>query len=167
MCAQGSRRRPGHADPQPGIPFSDALAGSSGHRWGGQFFYDGGNVYSRLSRISFRTMLPAPRSNLGLRICRCAIRIARMNSTTFAHTIGFGREIQNSGGVHSNDFGYQLNRPSFVIPIPCPKRQYNLPAWLAGPARHATPRFSDLFSIWGRASNARTGDSRSASSRCP
>src|SRR5207248_7539812 len=27
---------------------------------GGAFFYDGGNVYSRLSRISFRTNLPSP-----------------------------------------------------------------------------------------------------------
>src|SRR5438477_9565186 len=27
---------------------------------GGAFFYDGGNVYSRLSRISFHSMLPAP-----------------------------------------------------------------------------------------------------------
>src|SRR6266700_8377044 len=27
---------------------------------GGAFFYDGGNVYSRLTRISFRTMLPSP-----------------------------------------------------------------------------------------------------------
>src|SRR5438034_1719570 len=27
---------------------------------GGALFYDGGNVYSRLSRISFRTNLPAP-----------------------------------------------------------------------------------------------------------
>src|SRR5713226_137943 len=32
---------------------------------GGAIFYDGGNVYSRLSRVSFRAMLPAPTFKLG------------------------------------------------------------------------------------------------------
>jgi len=43
---------------------------------GGAIFYDGGNVYSRLNRVSFRSMLPAP-------TLRCRIRHSRQGRRTY------------------------------------------------------------------------------------
>ncbi len=94
---------------------------------GGAFFYDGGNVYSRLTRISFRTMLPSPTfalqnpaqppssTNLSVCVTNCSNEL-----NYFAHTAGLGVRYKTPVGPIRIDFGYQLNRPSFVIPIPCP-----------------------------------------------
>ena len=94
---------------------------------GGAFFYDGGNVYSRLSRISFRTMLPSPTfallnpalppssSNVPMCVTNCSNEL-----NYFAHTVGLGFRYRTPVGPIRIDLGYQLNRPLFVIPIPCP-----------------------------------------------
>ena len=93
---------------------------------GGAFFYDGGNVYSRLSRISFRAMLPAPTfalQNPALPPGPANVPVCLTNCTNelnyFAHTIGIGVRYKTPVGPIRIDFGYQLNRPSFVVPIPC------------------------------------------------
>jgi outer membrane protein insertion porin family len=94
---------------------------------GGAVFYDGGNVYSRLNRISFHAMLPAPTFKLvpkdptnptGPQIPACDTNCTN-ELNYFAHTIGLGVRYKTPVGPIRIDFGYQLNRPSFVIPIPC------------------------------------------------
>ncbi|HYL85750.1 MAG TPA: POTRA domain-containing protein [Candidatus Angelobacter sp.] len=94
---------------------------------GGALFYDGGNVYSRLSRISFRRMLPPPTfalqnptlppssTNLPMCVTNCSNEL-----NYFAHTAGLGFRYKTPVGPIRIDLGYQLNRPTFVIPIPCP-----------------------------------------------
>jgi outer membrane protein insertion porin family len=97
---------------------------------GGAIFYDGGNVYSRLSRIDFRATLPSPTfalqnpalppsaTNLPMCITNCTNEL-----NYFAHTVGFGVRYKTPVGPIRIDLGYQINRPSFVIPIPCPGNQ--------------------------------------------
>ncbi|HEX2665265.1 MAG TPA: POTRA domain-containing protein [Candidatus Acidoferrum sp.] len=94
---------------------------------GGALFYDGGNVYSRLSRVSFRTFLPAPTfalqnpslppssSNVPMCVTHCSNEL-----NYFSHTVGFGFRYKTPVGPIRIDLGYQLNRPLFVVPIPCP-----------------------------------------------
>lgn len=91
---------------------------------GGALFYDGGNVYSRLSRISFRTFLPAPTfalqnpslppssSNVPMCVTNCSNEL-----NYFSHTVGFGFRYKTPVGPIRIDLGYQLNRPLFVVPI--------------------------------------------------
>ena len=94
---------------------------------GGALFYDGGNVYSRLTRISFRTSLPAPTlalqnpslppsaTNVPMCVTHCSNEL-----NYFSHTVGFGLRYKTPVGPIRIDLGYQLNRPLFVVPIPCP-----------------------------------------------
>ena len=94
---------------------------------GGALFYDGGNVYSRLSRISFRTNLPAPTlalqnpslppssTNVPMCVANCSNEL-----NYFSHTAGLGFRYKTPVGPIRIDLGYQLNRPSFIVPIPCP-----------------------------------------------
>ncbi|HET9995048.1 MAG TPA: POTRA domain-containing protein [Candidatus Acidoferrum sp.] len=103
---------------------------------GGAIFYDGGNVYSRLTRISFRATLPTPvialqnpalpqgPTNLPECMANCTNELSY-----FAHTIGFGVRYKTPVGPIRVDLGYQINRPSFAIPIPCPS---NTPSCLLG-----------------------------------
>ena len=103
---------------------------------GGAIFYDGGNVYSRLSRISFSATLPKPTfglqnpllppgpTNVPVCLTNCSNEL-----NYFAHTIGLGVRYKTPVGPIRVDLGYQLNRPSFVIPIPCPR---NTPACTLG-----------------------------------
>ena len=103
---------------------------------GGALFYDGGNVYSRLSRISFRTYLPAPTlalqnsslpaspTNVPMCVANCSNEL-----NYFAHTAGLGFRYKTPVGPIRIDLGYQLNRPLFIIPIPCPS---NTPSCVSG-----------------------------------
>ena len=103
---------------------------------GGAIFYDGGNIYSRLSRISFSAALPKPTfglqdpllppgpTNLPVCLTNCSNEL-----NYFAHTVGLGVRYKTPVGPIRVDLGYQLNRPSFVIPIPCPR---NTPGCLLG-----------------------------------
>jgi outer membrane protein insertion porin family len=99
---------------------------------GGAIFYDGGNVYSRLRRISFRSMLPGPTfalQNPALPAGPTNVPVCVTNCTNelnyFAHTLGLGVRYKTPVGPIRIDLGYQLNRPSFVIPIPCPSNATN------------------------------------------
>src|SRR5262249_36024955 len=94
---------------------------------GGALFYDGGNVYSRLGRISFRATLPDPVIQLlnpGRPAGPTNPTVCVANCTNelnyFSHTIGMGFRYATPVGPIPIDLGYQLNRPHFVAPI-CPK----------------------------------------------
>jgi outer membrane protein insertion porin family len=90
---------------------------------GGAIFYDGGNVYSRLSRISFRATLPRPiftstpdpNNPTGPPLTQCVTNCSN-ELNYFAHTIGFGVRYATPVGPIRVDLGYQINRPFFVVP---------------------------------------------------
>src|ERR1700730_4582573 len=90
---------------------------------GGAFFYDGGTVYSRLSRITLRWKPPEPvfktaypgkepgRFNPTQCVYNCTNEL-----NYFSHTIGFGLRYATPVGPIRIDLGYELNQPQFVIP---------------------------------------------------
>jgi outer membrane protein insertion porin family len=90
---------------------------------GGAFFYDGGNVYSRLNRVTFRAYSPKPvfaltdpaqpasATNPTVCVYNCTNEL-----NYFAHTIGFGIRYATPVGPIRIDLGYQINRPFFVVP---------------------------------------------------
>ena len=82
----------------------------------GALFYDGGNVYSRLSRVTLRPYPPKPVFFPNSTQCE-------FNCTNelnyFAHTVGLGFRYSTPVGPIRIDLGYQINRPQFVTPI-CP-----------------------------------------------
>ena len=94
-----------------------------GTQLGGAVFYDGGNVYSRLSRITFRAEPPKPVFALqkpALPPSATNPTLCMFNCTNelnyFAHTIGFGLRYATPVGPIRVDLGYQINRPFFVVP---------------------------------------------------
>jgi outer membrane protein insertion porin family len=121
---------------------------------GGAIFYDGGNVYSRLSQISFRSMLPAPTfalQNPALPAGPTNLPVCVTNCTNelnyFAHTVGFGVRYKTPVGPIRIDLGYQLNRPSFVIPIPCPSSVTTCQVGSLGQQRTRLPGFQIFFNL--------------------
>jgi outer membrane protein assembly factor BamA len=103
----------------------------AGTRLGGTLFYDGGNTYSRLSRMTFRWSPPDPvfktaypgfpagPSNPTKCVENCTNEL-----NYFSHTIGVGLRYATPVGPIRIDVGYELNRPEFVIPckngaVPC------------------------------------------------
>ncbi|HYL63341.1 MAG TPA: POTRA domain-containing protein [Candidatus Methylomirabilis sp.] len=94
-----------------------------GTQLGGAFFYDGGNVYSRLDHVTLRTYPPMPvfvlqnpsqppgPTNPTLCLYNCTNEL-----NYFAHTVGFGIRYGTPVGPIRIDLGYQINRPFFVIP---------------------------------------------------
>lgn len=113
---------------------------------GGALFYDGGNVYSRVSRISFRTYLPAPTlalqdpslpqssTNVPMCVANCSNEL-----NYFSHTAGLGFRYKTPVGPIRIDLGYQLNRPLFIVPIPCPS---NTPNCVSGSLGQKSTRLS-------------------------
>jgi len=83
----------------------------------GALFYDGGNVYSRLSRVTLRSYSPRPilnSANLPQCVFNCTNEL-----NYFSHTVGMGFRYSTPVGPIRIDLGYQINRPQFVTPI-CP-----------------------------------------------
>src|SRR5882672_10085581 len=121
---------------------------------GGAIFYDGGNVYSRLTRISFRTTLPAPTfglqnpalppgpTNVNVCLTNCSNEL-----NYFAHSLGLGVRYKTPVGPIRVDFGYQLNRPSFVIPIPCPRNTPTCQLGSLGQQGTRLPGFQIFFNL--------------------
>jgi len=121
---------------------------------GGAIFYDGGNVYSRLNRISFHSMLPEPTfalQNPALPAGPTNVPVCATNCTNelnyFAHTIGLGVRYKTPVGPIRIDFGYQLNRPLFVIPIPCPSGATNCQVGSLGQQSTRLPGFQIFFNL--------------------
>jgi outer membrane protein assembly factor BamA len=83
---------------------------------GGAFFYDGGNVYSRLSRISFRSSTAAPTFDTSNPANATCLTNCSNELNYFAHTVGFGFRYATPVGPIRIDLGYQINRPTFVVP---------------------------------------------------
>ncbi len=121
---------------------------------GGAIFYDGGNVYSRLSRISLHSMLPAPTfvlQNPALPAGSTNLAVCATNCTNelnyFAHTVGFGVRYKTPVGPIRIDLGYQLNRPLFVIPIPCPSSSTTCQVGSLGQQSTRLPGFQIFFNL--------------------
>ena len=90
---------------------------------GGALFYDGGNVFSRLSRITLRWKPPEPvfkTAYPGKQPGRFNPTQCLYNCTNelnyFSHTVGFGLRYATPVGPIRIDMGYELNQPVFVIP---------------------------------------------------
>jgi outer membrane protein insertion porin family len=121
---------------------------------GGALFYDGGNVYSRLTRISFRTNLPSPvlalqnpalppsSTNLPMCVANCSNEL-----NYFSHTAGLGFRYKTPVGPIRIDLGYQLNRPLFVIPIPCPANTPSCVSGSLGQQSTRLPGFQIFFNL--------------------
>ena len=84
----------------------------------GALFYDGGNVYSRLGRVTLRPYPPKPIFNPA-NPTQCQFNCTN-ELNYFAHTVGLGFRYATPVGPIRIDLGYQINRPPFVAPI-CPK----------------------------------------------
>jgi outer membrane protein insertion porin family len=83
----------------------------------GALFYDGGNVYSRVSRVTLRPYPPKPIFNPA-NPTQCQFNCTN-ELNYFAHTVGLGFRYATPVGPIRIDLGYQVNRPRFVTPI-CP-----------------------------------------------
>jgi outer membrane protein insertion porin family len=95
----------------------------AGTKLGGAIFYDGGNVYSRIDRITFRAYSPKPvfalqdpaqppsATNPTVCVYNCTNEL-----NYFAHTVGFGLRYSTPVGPIRIDLGYQINRPFLVVP---------------------------------------------------
>ncbi len=87
-----------------------------GSQFGGAIFYDGGNVFSQLSHVTFRYRPPAPIFDTPT---HCEYNCTN-ELNYFSHTVGFGVRYATPVGPIRVDLGYQINRPLFVIPVPTP-----------------------------------------------
>ncbi|HUN60578.1 MAG TPA: POTRA domain-containing protein [Candidatus Sulfotelmatobacter sp.] len=90
---------------------------------GGAFFYDGGNVYSQLNRITLRWTSPEPvfkPAYPGVAPGRFNPTLCEYNCTNelnyFSNTVGFGLRYATPVGPIRIDMGYALHQPYFVIP---------------------------------------------------
>jgi outer membrane protein insertion porin family len=94
-----------------------------GTKLGGALFYDGGNVFSRASRVNFRWAPPKPVFQAAIpgqppgpfNPTRCVANCTN-ELNYFSHTIGFGLRYATPIGPIRIDMGYQLNPAEFVIP---------------------------------------------------
>lgn len=94
-----------------------------GTKLGGTLFYDGGNVYSRVSRVTLRWSPPKPifvpaypgqppgAFNPTHCVANCTNEL-----NYFSNTVGFGLRYPTPIGPIRVDMGYQLNPAEFVVP---------------------------------------------------
>jgi outer membrane protein assembly factor BamA len=118
-----------------------------GTRLGGTLFYDGGNVYSTLDHVALRWSPPKPifdPANPKQCLYNCTNEL-----TYFSHTVGVGVRYATPVGPVRVDLGYQMNRPFFVIPIPCPSgtTTTTCPTGSLGFQSTQLPRLQVFFSL--------------------
>ena len=110
----------------------------------GALFYDGGNIYSRLGRITFRAAPPKPIFNPS------SPTVCQYNCTNelnyFAHTVGIGFRYSTPIGPIRIDLGFPINRPQFVAPI-CPSGQPSCLAGQNGYQATRLPSFQIFFNL--------------------
>ena len=111
---------------------------------GGALFYDGGNIFSRVSRITLRAYSPAPVFN------PANPTVCQFNCTNelnyFAHTVGLGFRYGTPVGPIRIDLGYQINRPAFVTPI-CPTGAATCASGQMGQQSTRLPGFQIFFNL--------------------
>jgi outer membrane protein assembly factor BamA len=111
---------------------------------GGALFYDGGNVYSRLARITFRASPPQPIFD------PANPTVCKFNCTNelnyFAHTVGIGFRYSTPVGPIRIDLGFPINRPRFVAPI-CPSGNASCLAGQNGFQSTRLPGFQIFFNL--------------------
>lgn len=84
-----------------------------GNRLGGALFYDAGNVFPSIRKITLRTAPPAPTfapSNPNVCLTNCTNELRY-----FSHTAGFEFRYGTPIGPVALDLGYQLNPAQFVV----------------------------------------------------
>jgi outer membrane protein assembly complex protein YaeT len=84
-----------------------------GDRLGGAVFYDAGNVFPSIRKISLRTAPPAPAfdpSNPKVCLTNCTNELRY-----FSHTVGFEFRYGTPIGPVALDLGYQLNPAQYLI----------------------------------------------------
>jgi outer membrane protein assembly factor BamA len=118
-----------------------------GTRVGGTLFYDGGNVYSKVDRVTLRWTSPKPifdPANPKQCLYNCTNEL-----NYFSHTVGVGVRYATPVGPIRVDLGYQMNRPFFVIPIPCPSgtTTTTCPTGSLGFQSTQLPRLQVFFSL--------------------
>ena len=127
-----------------------------GTQLGGALFYDGGNVYSRLDRITLRAYSPKPIFALedpseppsATNPTRCVYNCTN-ELNYFAHTVGFGIRYATPVGPIRVDLGYQINRPFFVVPcVPITSSTPVTPACFKGAQLPRLQIFFNLGSIF-------------------
>jgi outer membrane protein insertion porin family len=110
----------------------------------GALFYDGGNVYSRLGRITLRSSPPQPIFNPANPL------VCEYNCTNelnyFAHTVGMGFRYATPVGPIRIDLGFPINRPAFVAPI-CPSGQPSCLDGQDGYEARRLPGFQIFFNL--------------------
>ncbi|HTZ47743.1 MAG TPA: POTRA domain-containing protein [Verrucomicrobiae bacterium] len=113
---------------------------------GGAFFYDGGNVYSQLDRITFRWTSPTPifkPAYPNVAPGRFNPTLCEYNCTNelnyFSNTVGFGLRYATPVGPIRIDMGYALHQPYFVIPC-----KENVPLCQQGTR---LPKFQIFFNL--------------------
>jgi outer membrane protein assembly factor BamA len=100
-----------------------------GNRVGGAIFYDAGNVFQNVRRITFRTSPPSAG-----------------DLNYFSHTVGFSFRYATPIGPVLVDLAYQLNAPLFLVPgggASCPTGN---PATPTAPCQRL-PRFQFFFNL--------------------
>jgi outer membrane protein assembly factor BamA len=118
-----------------------------GTRLGGTLFYDGGNVFSTVNRITLRWTSPKPifdPANPKQCLFNCTNEL-----NYFSHTVGVGARYATPVGPIRVDLGYQINRPFFVIPISCPSGTtvVSCPTGSLGFQSTRLPRLQVFFSL--------------------
>ena len=118
-----------------------------GDKVGGAFFYDAGNVFSQVNKINLHWTTPKPifdPANPKQCLFNCTNEL-----NYFSHTIGFGARYATPVGPIRVDLGYALNRPRFVIPIPCPSgtTPATCPTGSLGFQSTRLPAFQIFFSL--------------------
>jgi outer membrane protein assembly complex protein YaeT len=84
-----------------------------GNRLGGAVFYDAGNVFPSIRKITLRTSPPAPTfnpSNPNVCLTNCT-----NDMMYFSHTVGFELRYGTPIGPVALDLGYQLNPAQYLI----------------------------------------------------